>query len=264
MEQIVYSIPISRIDTKRGFKVPDKLNKELAEFLGILTGDGYMNYYPDQYKYILEISGDSRYDYHYFANYVSPLIEELFHIRPTIFFRNDENSVTLRIISKGMFHLLTSVGFKRGKKQQIGVPKWILRNEEFLYAFMQGLIDTDFSLVLLDRKQKKYPLYPRIAVGLKSKKLIKIIDAWFISKGFKTTVSYDQVRKDKRGFITKIHTIHINGRKELEKWMRYIGFRNRKHILRYEFYKKMVGQAGFEPAIQVGKPKLDQSPTSSA
>ena len=49
-------IELSRKDKKRNVILPKIHTKELAEFIGILTGDGYMNYYPSQHKYLLEIA----------------------------------------------------------------------------------------------------------------------------------------------------------------------------------------------------------------
>lgn len=42
--------------------------------------------------------------------------------------------------------------------------------------------------------------------------------------------------------IFKGHRIQISGRKNLEKWMKLIGFRNKRHLDKY----KKVGTARFE------------------
>ncbi len=174
----IESIPISDVDKKRKITFPKKPSKELAEFIGILTGDGYMNRYG-KYFHLVEIAGDSRHDKEYIINYVCPMIKNLFNLIPKIIFRKDQNTMYIRIMSKGLFEYLFYMGFKYGKKGEIGIPNWIIEDEVFFISFIKGLADTDFSLVLLNRNQKKYLFYPRISVGLKSKNLIQILEAKF-------------------------------------------------------------------------------------
>jgi len=225
-------------NNNKNLKLPQEHNELLAEFFGILTGDGYMNFYKKNYQYLIAISGDSRDEQEYLTKYVSRLINKQFNVKPHIRFHKDQNTMDLYLISKELFYFLESNGFKRGKKEQIGIPDWILSNENYLFSFYKGLIDTDFSLVLLNRNQKKYKYYPRISTNLKSKVLIQNLEIWFKKKGFPITTSYDQIHKDKRGFTSIDNTLHINGRKNVAKFVDFIGFRNNKHLKRYEKYKK--------------------------
>lgn len=235
-------------NNNQNLKLPQKHSEQLAEFLGILTGDGYMNFYKKNYQYMINISGDSRNDYEYLTKYVTPLINGLFNISPHMRIHKNQNTMDLYIISKELFFYLESIGFKRGKKEQIGIPEWILSNDNFLFSFNKGLIDTDFSLVLLNRKQKKYKYYPRISIYFKSKVLIQYLEKWLKINQFPLTVSYNQIHKDKRGFTSIGNTLHINGRKNVAKFVDFIGFRNSRHLERYDKYKKM-SSLGFEPRI---------------
>ena len=158
---------ISRKDLYRGICLPTMPSNELAEFVGILAGDGYMNYYPYQNKYLIEIAGDKRLDSEYLGFHVSSLILNLFCLKPSVYIRNDQNSMYLRLISKGLYYYLTAIGFKSGKKEQIGVPEWILTKKEYMISFMRGVADTDFSLHYRDE-------YPIISVSLKSLLLIQL------------------------------------------------------------------------------------------
>ena len=47
---------MSYSDLKRGVKLPNKSSKELIEFFGILTGDGYTGKYRN--NHVVEISGN--------------------------------------------------------------------------------------------------------------------------------------------------------------------------------------------------------------
>ena len=241
-----FGIELSDNDLKRGLTLPTRPSKELSEFMGILVGDGFINIYRE-YDYIVEISGDSMLDRQYLSVYVTKLIKNLFNTSPSLLERKDQRTMYLRIRSKGLMLYLHKIGFKKGKKGQIQIPSWILKRDEYLKYFIRGLSDTDFSLVLLNRKQKKYRYYPRVSIRSKSKVLVKQIDEWFLSKGFKTYIQYDYLQKDNRGYNDSVlHSLHINGRKNLEKWMNLISFRNQRHLSRYWL---VMGRGRFELPI---------------
>ncbi|MFH1849057.1 MAG: hypothetical protein ABH879_02620 [archaeon] len=84
-------------DKRRNLKFP-KRSSDLAEFIGIITGDGYANYYPSQEKYLIEIAGHSELDSRYLKGYVQDLVVKLFNIQPTVYTRNDQKCMYLRII----------------------------------------------------------------------------------------------------------------------------------------------------------------------
>ena len=238
----ISEIELSKNDIKRGLILPTKPSKELSEFIGILTGDGYINSYK-RYNHIMEITGNLNLDRDYLTQYTTRLIKGLFNLEPTIISRKNQNAVYIRLRSKGLVGYLKKIGFKKGKKNQIGVPKWILNNDKYFVSFIKGLSDTDFSLNLLNRNGKKYKYYPRINLNSKSKILVKELDRWLIKKGFSVYTNYDRIQKDKRGYNDSIlHSIQINGRKNLDKWMSLISFRNKKHLDKFNLLKFGSGE----------------------
>ena len=50
------------MDKRRGVTLPVK-NRDLAEFMGILTGDGFINVYPARQEYVIEVSGNKLKDF---------------------------------------------------------------------------------------------------------------------------------------------------------------------------------------------------------
>jgi len=86
-------ICMSAKDRKRGLFLPEFPSEDLAEFFGILTGDGYINYYEFQNKYLLEIAGDSHLDYEYLRKYVNDLIKNIFNLDSSFFKRKDQNAL---------------------------------------------------------------------------------------------------------------------------------------------------------------------------
>jgi len=241
-------IELSKIDKKKGLVLP-KASTKLAEFFGLMAGDGFIGKYPSQYKSLLEISGDANLDKIYLETHVRPMIKGLFGMEPTFVKRKKQNTIYLRLCSKGLVNFLAERGFPVGYKNQIGVPGWILENDLFFEYFVKGIYDTDGSLALLNRRQKKFLFYPRVCLSSKSKPLIAMVNFFLIKKGLPTTSFFDSVRTDKRtGKASRMHGIHINGRKNLQKFMNTISFRNPRHLNKFEKYKKM-GPPRFERGI---------------
>ena len=233
------NIETSCFDSKINLTLPEHLSPELAEFVGILTGDGYMNKYG-KYFSLLEIAGDSTLDKDYLSHYVTQMIKNLFNIEPKIIFRKKQRTMYLRLMSKGINNYLLSVGFKEGKKGQIEIPSWVLENKDFMRSFIRGLSDTDGSLALLNQKQKKYTFYPRVQIASISEDLITTTSNWLKEQGISLsmmkeckTLVYKGNLKNHEGY-----RIHISGRKNLEKWMQLIGFKNNRHLEKYKKYKE--------------------------
>jgi hypothetical protein len=227
-------IKLSKNDINRDLILPGKPSRQLVEFLGILTGDGYINYYRYQNKYLLEIAGDSKLDKEYLMNYVNEMVMSLFNLNPIFYIRNDQRTMYLRLISKGLINYLIKIGFKKGKKEQINMPAWIASNPEYVVAFLKGVADTDFSVHFRNA-------YPIISFKSKSKPLIKNVFHFLKRKGFILQNFYKEIKVDRRGYRNSIvYTIKLNGTKNLQLWQNLIGFRNQRHL------KKLVrnGAAG--------------------
>jgi len=230
---------ISYFDKRINLTLPEHPSEELAEFIGILTGDGYMNKYG-KYFSLLEIAGDSLLDKEYLSTYVSPMIKSLFNLEPKIIFRKKQRTMYLRLMSKGINNYLLNVGFKEGKKEQIGIPSWVLENKDFMKSFIRGLADTDGSLVLLNRKQKKYTFYPRVQIASISKVLVITTSNWLKEQGISLSIMKEYKTLKYKGETKdhQLYRIHISGRKNLEKWMQLVSFRNERHLSKYKKYKE--------------------------
>ena len=103
--------------------------------------------------------------------------------------------------------------------------------------FVKGLVDTDGSMVLLKVKQR---FYPRVQITSISKFLIYEIGKWLETKEIPVSISMDK-RKLTHNGETKVHLgyrFQISGEKNLEKWMDLIGFRNKRHLDKYQKFKK--------------------------
>jgi hypothetical protein len=122
----------------------------LAEFMGILAGDGGVNN-----EWQLAITVNSIADHEY-ANYIAGAINRLFGIEPSLLERERH---TLRIIcnSAALIDFVVEKGFTRGHKVrlQITFPSWVNKNNGYKRAFVRGLVDTDGCMFIHKHKVGK-------------------------------------------------------------------------------------------------------------
>ena len=116
-----------------------KYSVELAEFFGIMMGDGGINN-PWQANITLNSIKDAEY-----AKYVSILCNKLFDIFPATHKRKTRNTLVLSLASTSVVDFLVKNGLVRGNKLKTGlkIPKWILEQPSYKKACVRGLIDTD-------------------------------------------------------------------------------------------------------------------------
>lgn|SRR3989344_7497623 len=230
----------SRSDIKRGITPPKFLTTELAEFMGILMGDGHLGIYikPNvRPLYGLEISGDMNEDKEYFP-YFARLFRHLFCTKLHISFDEPKNTVKSRINSKAILTYFRALDMPIGNKNDNArVPKIILRASiEVKSAFLRGIADTDFSLTFKWRKKTLHS-YPVIQASFKSPQLVADLCDLLASLGIHYTSHVE------RNFDMRIHkwdvkhSIYIRGHENLLHWMNSIGFSNKKHMSKYEIFK---------------------------
>jgi intein/homing endonuclease len=216
-------------DVKRNVIYPENSEK-LAELVGIIFGDGSMNIYKNSNKVeaILAVSGHSTDDNEYLVDYVSELIKNLFGITPTTKFKKGQNTMYLRIGSKGIVNFLMSKGVKLSPKENLKIPNWIIENKLYMVSFLRGLIDTDGSLAI-KRKGRKYPYYPTIKITSKCKPFIEFLSIYLNKEGF-SHYSFFDVDSKRYNQTFKISGMEFNGYSKLIYWMDNIGFHNPKHL----------------------------------
>ncbi len=199
-----------------------KLNAKICEFIGAYIGDGYLAHYG-KYQYLIGISGDKRYDEDYLKNYLKPLIKRNFPFTgPLLHYRNDENTLMLRVNSKKLYKIFIKLGFHKGKKSRnIKIPKKILKNKELMNAVLRGIFDTDGCVFLDKRKAYKNP-YPRITLQLSSQGLVNQLEA-YLSQNFKLYVN----KSNRDGYR---NYIEIYGHAQLKTFLKQIGFSNKRHL----------------------------------
>lgn len=140
------SIPTNR-KGKRGFNnlrsdivLPDR-SEQLAEFFGMMLGDGTLS------KYQATVClGNKEYDY---VLYVQNLMTELFKV-PAHISTNKAGYHTVYIGSTLVTNWMRDQGFVSNKvREQVGVPVWVMEKDEYMRGFVRGFFDTDGSVYKL-------------------------------------------------------------------------------------------------------------------
>jgi intein/homing endonuclease len=126
------------IPSAKPFYPPQSYSEDLAEFYGILLGDGHID------KYQWSISLNAKKDKNY-SEYVISLIKKLFKFNPSCRIRSEYNVII--IIGNGIksVQYLIESGLKVGNKikNQVDVPEWIKSNISYRNSCLRGLVDTD-------------------------------------------------------------------------------------------------------------------------
>ena len=140
-------------DKKEEVTIPIKDSKEVAEFLGIMVGDGGIdNRYLGRYE--ASVCCNLEEDYEYVLNYVIPLIFKLFNKSPSIKQKIKDNAIYTRIYSKAIVLYLMKKGLPKGKKVEAIIDINSLVSKEYVNHFLRGLADTDFCLRFKRKKNK--------------------------------------------------------------------------------------------------------------
>jgi intein/homing endonuclease len=239
MKLDISKVEFSRNDIKRGIRIPKKMDQKLAEFLGIMVGDGHVGLYQGKrgkvtYKhYEIYVTGNIK-DYDYYTNYVNPLIFDLFGIKLGIKKRAYDNTTILTRNSKAIYYLLSKCFKIPQRKDNIRIPKQIMESSVGMKsAFLRGFADADFTLTL---KRKEGILYPVIQGCSKSPELIKDVCLILDELGIKHCKFREEQYYAKRDATYIRHRIYVNGRKRIHKWFSKVGFSNPRHKARFNEY----------------------------
>lgn len=186
-------------------------SKELAEFIGIMLGDGGMT--KGQITIYLSSITDKEY-----SKYVTDLIKKLFDLKASI--NEVKKSHVLRIGLSGInvVKYLVQKGLKIGNKVrlQVGVPDWIWKKDDYIKSCIRGLIDTDGCFVIHRYvvNEKKYK-YPKIIFSNKSEPILDFVHKGLKKLGFnpKRTIEFD---------------VWLHNQNEVKRYLKEIGTKNIK------------------------------------
>lgn len=187
--------------------LPQDYSIDLAEFVGILLGDG--NISPYQIKIYLNLTEDKDY-----VSYIKSLSGKLFSGATTsIVERKNKGTATITLSGKDITEFLKKIGLKSAKNR---IPPWILKNQEFFKATIRGLIDTEGSIGFkyFSGRSGKY-LYKQLTFTNKNPVLLQFVEKHLKLLGYKPTLNSSK-------------NIYLSNRMDIERYLIEIGSGNPK------------------------------------
>lgn len=190
---------------------------ELAEIIGVMLGDGgiYINLRHGIHQ--TTVSGNSVTDYKYLIDYLKPFMQRVLGFEFKIKRHKKYKEILLINYNKKLVEVLNNLGIPSGNKTKnnVSIPKWIFESEEYIKACIRGLIDTDGSVCPITGRN-----YPYIWFKSSIKNLRKDF-----------TVSMRRIGiKIAKWTGKETPQTYIGGKKEIEKYIKEVGFKNVKHI----------------------------------
>ena len=197
------------------------MEKEWAEFAGILLGDGMLGIYHTQATnrikivYRIKVTLDSR-EVQY-GEYVQKLMTTLFGKEPKIRMVPGVHVQNILLSGKRYTDVLQNKGFKLSPKWNRAVIPEQFLTPEFDHLVLRGYFDTDGSVVITDNNGTRYPrLEMKISPSPMQQQFIDILRRRKFHFG---------IYKIGKGKVR----IQMNGMKQLRKWCDEIGFSNSRH-----------------------------------
>lgn len=200
----------------KNIRIPS-LSKELAEFTGIVIGDGGIT----QSQVMISTNSIDDREYGYF---VKKLIKKLFNVNASVYFIDSHKVMIIAVSRIKLVEFCNKkLGLNIGNKlkQGLDIPKWVRRNPEFEKACVRGIMDTD-GCIFDERhniKGKKYS-YEKLCIVSASSELRKSI--------------FDILEKN--GLSPRIkggRCVQIEDKENIRKYFEIIGTSNPKHLKRY-------------------------------
>lgn len=114
-------------------------SEDLAEFVGILLGDGGIT----KYQIVITLHSKNEKEY---SEFVLSLSKKLFDVPASVNRDKNSASVDLVISRRELVRFcVEEVGLKVGNKvrQKVDIPDWIKKNKRYSIACVRGLVDTD-------------------------------------------------------------------------------------------------------------------------
>lgn len=183
----------------------------LAEFVGIMLGDGHLSPSNGQIHVYLNFETD-----HQYVFFVKKLVEDLFGLRVSIVPKKGTKAVDILATSRKLIEYLAELGLNSSNKvkYQVGIPAWVGESKDRKEGFLRGFFDTDGSIYKL-----KFGV--QIAFRNRSTPLLESTRQFLLDLNLHpSSISAD--------------TVYLTRKEDLEFYIKEIGFSNQKHLNRAE------------------------------
>lgn len=192
-------------------------SRELAEFVGIMLGDGGIA--QRQVRVTLHSEDDKEY-----GEFVAGLMKKLFGV-PVARYKDKKYSAIDFVISRSELvqFCIESLGLKQGNKikQRADIPEWIKRNKLYSIACVRGLVDTDGSVFNHRYKSNgKYYSYKKLSFTSYSEPLRRSVFDIMKNNGLNPRLSQNK-------------EVRLDRVEDLRRYFQVVGSSNPKHLNKY-------------------------------
>ncbi len=201
--------------------IPKKYTADLAEFFGIMFGDGNLTHFQTTITL-----GTKELSY---AQYVKYLMEKIFHTHVKLTIRAN-GCRDIYIGSVKLTDWLQEEGLVFNKvKSQVGVPNWIFQKSQYMKRFLRGFFDTDGSVC-------------KLRFG---------IQVSFINYSFPILKSLQLMLKKLEYKPSEVssHKVYLTRKSDVKKFFSEIKPANQKHQLRFERFNMRRYSSGNEDRL---------------
>ena len=203
-----------------------RFSRRLAEFVGIMMGDGGIS------RFQVTITLDSETDRLY-SRFVQSLIEDLFGVPVARAAREGQRAVSLTVSRVQLVRYCRDrLGLKVGNKLKQGLdfPDWVRRKSIYRLACVRGLMDTDGCIFneCHQINRKRY-CYPRVSFSSASPKLCSSVASVLHGIGLKPII------RAKR-------KVQLENLADILDYFRLVGTNNPKHRTRFKRFTGGVEQ----------------------
>lgn len=199
-------------------KIPEKYTPELAEFLGIMLGDGCV------YRVNSQITiSCGEIDRPYILEYIPDLVEKLFS-KKVSFRKMTEGGLDCRFASREVCCYLSNEFDFKSPRGECEIPPKFFMNNNLLRACIRGLFDTDGGL------HRHHKNSAQLSFTNKSRNLIKSLALALEKLGYNPRITINHKRRN-------ILTLYLFSY-DVKKYFEEIGSSNLKNQIKFEKWIK--------------------------
>lgn len=196
-----------------GKQSPDKVENltksiELAEFMGIMLGDGHLRTNGQNYLCVTLHEDETL-----LIEKTEKLCSSLTGKEPRKYELKGSRAIQLKVHSKEIVEELENLGLKSGDKveNQVGVPKWIKEEKSYSKACLRGLVDTDGTIYQQNRDSRTIIRFKNHSLALLDnfRQLCKELNIKTTKGGGKYSVQIAK-QEEVNKFLEKIEPIKRN------------------------------------------------------
>ncbi len=227
------------VAVRKTIRVPE-YSEALAEFIGILLGDGGIR----AYQVIVSLNKSHEAEY---LQYVKQLIQRLFGVTASPYVDGNDDSVNLTVSSIRLVEWLEQIGMKRGNKvaQQVDVPSWIWQATAYQRGCLRGLVDTDGCFYRHRyRVNGQFYGYPKMCFVSYAKPLFQSARRLFATFGLSPTPHKDGRR------------LYLHEAAGVARYMVLVGTHNPYHQSRFAAYARHIGRETIGEVAESGRLQL--------